>query len=103
MLSSSDLLAWERKHMDLRIALGIINERAVNNLDKKLEQASLIVRKIIEDADAEQQACHREISRQRRSLERILKISKDPTQDSMGEILNEVKETLGLNLPRNPF
>ena len=85
--------------MELRIALGLINERAVELNDIRLEQASLVVRSAIEGAQNEIQNCHLEISRQRRSLKRIHELASNPNQNSLTEILEEVKETLGLNIP----
>lgn len=87
--------------MDLRTALGTLNERAVEHGDKECEKAACVVRNAIESLDLEVRNCHREVSRQRRSLERIFEFANGREPSAIDAILSEVRETLGYNLLNN--
>ncbi len=89
--------------MDLRIALGVIHDGAIERGDKECERASLIVRKAIEDAQSDIQNCRRAFSGQQRCLERIYNLAKNPNSDSISKILTETEEILAFNLPRDLY
>lgn len=83
--------------MDLRIALGLIHELALQKGDHRDAQAERLVRMEFERIQMELQACHREVHRQQEHMRRIHELTKEEG-NPIPDIRREAEEALGLDL-----